>query len=119
MNKAVNRISQQVKIPGFRPGKAPRSVVERHVGRGAILQEALDQLVPDAYTEAVTAEEIEVIDQPDIEVTSTEPLAFKATVAVRPTIELNDYEAIRIPLPESNVTDEDREDALKIGRAHV
>jgi trigger factor len=112
MNKAVNRISQQVKIPGFRPGKAPRSVVERHVGRGVILQEALDQLVPDAYTEAVTAEEIEVIDQPDIEVTSTEPLVFKATVAVRPTIELNDYEAIRIPLPETKVSDEDREDAL-------
>jgi trigger factor len=112
MNKAVNRISRQVKIPGFRPGKAPRNVVERHVGRGAILQEALDQLVPDAYTEAVQAEEIEVIDQPDIELTSTEPLAFKATVAVRPTIELNDYLAIRIPLPEAKVTDEDREDAL-------
>ena len=112
MTKAVNRISQQVRIPGFRPGKAPRSVVERHVGRGAILQEALDQLVPDAYTEAVQAEEIEVIDQPDIELTSTEPLAFKATVAVRPTIDLNDYEAIRIPLPEARVSDEDREDAL-------
>ncbi len=112
MNKAVNRISQQVRIPGFRPGKAPRNIVERHVGRGAILQEALDQLVPDAYTEAVQAEEIEVIDQPDIELTSTEPLAFKATVAVRPTIDLNDYLDIRIPLPEAKVTDEDREDAL-------
>ena len=112
MTKAVNRISQQVRIPGFRPGKAPRNVVERHVGRGAILQEALDQLVPDAYTEAVESEAIEVIDQPDIELTSTEPLAFKATVAVRPDIQLNDYEAIRIPLPETNVTDEDREDAL-------
>lgn len=112
MKKAVNRISQQVKIPGFRPGKAPRGVVERHVGKGMILQEALDQLVPDAYTEAVQAEEIEVIDQPDIEVISTEPLSFKATVAVRPTIELNDYESIRIPLPETKVSDEDREDAL-------
>lgn len=112
MTKAVNRISQQVRIPGFRPGKAPRNVVERHVGRGAILQEALDQLVPDAYTEAVESESIAVIDQPDIELTSTEPLAFKATVAVRPDIQLNDYEAIRIPLPETNVTDEDREDAL-------
>ena len=112
MKKAVNRISQQVKIPGFRPGKAPRGVVERHVGKGMILQEALDQLVPDAYTEAIQAEEIEVIDQPDIEVISTEPLSFKATVAVRPTIELNDYEAIRIPLPETKVSDEDREDAL-------
>jgi trigger factor len=112
MKKAVNRISQQVKIPGFRPGKAPRGVVERHVGKGMILQEALDQLVPDAYTEAIQAEELEVIDQPDIEVISTDPLSFKATVAVRPTIELNDYEAIRIPLPETKVSDEDREDAL-------
>ena len=112
MKKAVNRISQQVKIPGFRPGKAPRGVVERHVGKGMILQEALDQLVPDAYTEAVQAEEIEVIDQPDIEVISTEPLSFKATVAVRPTIELNDYQSIRIPLPETKISDEDHEDAL-------
>jgi trigger factor len=112
MKKAVNRIAQQVKIPGFRPGKAPRGVVERHVGKGMILQEALDKLVPDAYTEAIQAEELEVIDQPDIEVISTEPLSFKATVAVRPTIALNDYEAIRIPLPETKISDEDREDAL-------
>jgi trigger factor len=112
MAKAVNRISQQVRIPGFRPGKAPRNVVERHVGSGMILQEALDKLVPDIYQEAVEAESIDVIDQPEIELTSTEPLVVRATVPVRPEVELGDYQSIRAPKPEVDVTDEEREDAL-------
>ena len=112
MAKAVNRISKQVKIPGFRPGKAPRNIVERHVGSGAILQEALDKLVPDIYQEAVEAEEIEVIDQPEIELTSTEPLVVRATVPVRPEIDLGDYQSIRASRPEFEVTDEEREAAL-------
>lgn len=112
MTKAVNRISQQVKIPGFRPGKAPRNVVERHVGSGAILQEALDKLVPDIYQEAVEAESIDVIDQPEIELTSTEPLVVRATVPVRPEVDLGDYASIRAPKPEVEVTDEERESSL-------
>ena len=112
MTKAVNRISQQVRIPGFRPGKAPRNIVERHVGSGAILQEALDKLVPDIYQEAVEAEAIEVIDQPEIELTSTEPLIVRATVPVRPEVDLGDYESIRAPKPGVEVTDEERENAL-------
>jgi len=112
MTKAVSRISQQVRIPGFRPGKAPRSVVERHVGSGAILQEALDKLVPDVYQEAVESEAIDVIDQPEIELTSTEPLIVRATVPVRPTVDLGEYLAIRAPKPAVDVTDDEREDAL-------
>ena len=112
MTKAVGRISQQVRIPGFRPGKAPRNVVERHVGSGAILQEALDKLVPDIYQEAVEAEDIDVIDQPEIELTSTEPLIVRATVPVRPTVDLGDYQSIRAPKPEVEVTDEERDGAL-------
>jgi trigger factor len=112
MDKAVNRISQQVKIPGFRPGKAPRNVVERHVGSGAILQEALDKLVPDVVQEAVDSEELEAIDMPDIELTSTDPLVVRATVPVRPNVELGDYLSIRASRPEVEVTDEEREGAL-------
>ncbi len=112
MAKAVNRISKQVKIPGFRPGKAPRKIVERHVGSGMILQEALDKLVPDIYQEAVEAEEIEVIDQPEIELTSTEPLVVRATVPVRPEVDLGDYQSIRASRPEVEVTDDEREGAL-------
>jgi trigger factor len=112
MNKAVNRISQQVKIPGFRPGKAPRSVVERHVGSGAILQEALEKLVPDVVQEAVDSEELEAIDMPEIELTSTDPLVVRATVPVRPNVELGDYLSIRASRPEVEVTDEEREGAL-------
>ena len=112
MAKAVNRISQQVRIPGFRPGKAPRNVVERHVGSGAILQEALDKLLPDVYQEAIEAEAIRVIDQPEIELTSTEPLVVRATVPVAPEIDLGDYQSIRVPRPDAAVTDDEREQAL-------
>lgn len=101
MEKAARRIAERVKIRGFRPGKAPRPIVEQTVGRGAILQEALDQLVPDVYQEALESESIEPVDQPDIELTSTEPLVVKATVPVRPSIELRDYAALRVPRPEA------------------
>ena len=100
METAARRISEKVKIRGFRPGRAPRPVVEQTVGRGAVLQEALDQLVPDVYREALESESIEPVDQPDIELTSTEPLVVKATVPVRPSIELRDYATLRVPRPE-------------------
>ena len=77
-----------------------------------ILQEALDKLVPDIYQEAVEAEEIEVIDQPEIELTSTEPLVVRATVPVRPEVDLGDYQSIRASRPEVEVTDDEREGAL-------
>lgn len=110
--KAINRISQKVKIPGFRSGKAPRKIIEKHVGPALILQEALDKLLPDIYQEVVETEEIEVIDQPDIELISTEPLVVSATVPVRPDVDLGDYKSIRVSPPEVEVTNEERDGAL-------
>jgi len=100
METAARRISEKVKIRGFRPGKAPRPVVEQTVGRGAVFQEALDQLLPDLYREALESESIDPVDQPDIELTSTEPLVVKATVPVRPSVELRDYASLRVPRPD-------------------
>ncbi len=112
MDKAVQRLSEQVKIPGFRPGKAPRAIVERTVGHPALLQEALDQLLPDLYREAIESEAIEAIGQPEFELQSTEPVVVHAKVPVRPTIDLNDYASVRAPRPEAEATPEQVEDSL-------
>lgn len=106
MERAVSRISRQVRIPGFRPGKADRRTVERHVGTAAILQEALEELVPEVYNEALESEQIEAIDQPEFELESTDPLVVKATVPVRPQVDLKDYRSMRVPREEIEVTEE-------------
>ncbi len=112
MSKAVRRVAQQIKIPGFRPGKAPREVVERTVGRSALVQEALDELMPDLYQETLESEEIEAIAQPEFELESLDPLIVNAKVPVRPTIELNDYRSLRAPREDVTATDEQVEGAI-------
>ena len=96
MSKAYSRLVHKVSIPGFRKGKAPRDVLERHIGRDALFQEALDQLIPEAYEEALQEQKIAAIDRPKIELIKTDPVTFKATVPVRPTVKLGDYKQIRI-----------------------
>jgi trigger factor len=71
-------------------------MLERHVGRDRILREAIDILIPEAYNEALEEEDIDAIGQPDIELTQDEPLAFKATVPIRPTVELGDYRKLSV-----------------------
>ena len=112
LEKAVKKVSQQVRIPGFRPGKAPRDIVERTVGRPALLQEAIEDLLPDLYSEALAEQEIEAIDQPEIELKSTEPLVVSATVPVRPTIDLGEYAALRVPKDDVVATPEQIDEAI-------
>jgi trigger factor len=78
------------------------------LGHDAICHEALDSLIPEVYREAVDQEEIDPVESPDVEISSTEPLVVKATVPVRPTIQLADYESMRLPrepilIPEERV----------------
>ena len=107
MNQAYRRVVTRARIPGFRPGKAPRAMVERYLGRETLLQEALDRLVPEVYDEALKSEGIDAIDQPELEMPQLEPVIVKATIPVRPTIELGEYRAIRIE-PETVSVAEDR-----------
>ena len=97
MDKAYRKLAGRVNVPGFRKGKTPRPMLERHIGRGRIVEEAIDIAVPDAYNQAIEQEDVDAIGQPRIELVSAEPLSFKATVPVRPTVELGDYKSIRIP----------------------
>jgi trigger factor len=96
LGQAYRRLAQRTKVPGFRKGKTPRDMLERYIGREAIRREALDILIPEVYRQALDEENIEPVDAADIEVIQEEPLIFKATVPVRPTVELGDYRSVRV-----------------------
>lgn len=99
IGRAYRKVAKQVKIPGFRQGKVPRRVIEARFGKEALYQEALDELIPIAYEEAVQSTQIEPIDQPtvtDYEIEEGKPLKFTATVEVTPEVELGEYKGIKV-----------------------
>ena len=96
MESAYRRLVKQVKIPGFRSGKATREVLERHIGREKLTEEALSDLLPRATQEAITKQEITAFARPVVEVTQDEPLIFTATIPLPPTVELGDYKSLRL-----------------------
>src|SRR6185503_17829399 len=106
--EAVRHLSQRTKIHGFRPGKAPRAVVERAVGSEAILEEAMDHLVQRAYRDALVEHQILPLAQADVKVEQGEegkPVIFTATVPVRPDVQLGDYRNFKFE-PEIETIDE-------------
>jgi len=113
--RAFQKLAQKVKVPGFRPGKAPRSLLERAVGAEALQDEVVKFLVPDSYEEAVQISSIEPVDTPEIEIVQFEkdkPLIFKASVSVKPEVKLGDYKNHGLTLSEVEVTDEEVSQAL-------
>jgi trigger factor len=113
LDKAYNRLVGKVKIPGFRKGKTPRPILERHIGKDALFQEALDHLIPDAYQKALSEQKIEPISRPEISIINTEPLIFKAIVPVLPTIKLGDYKGIRVESKPVEVSEKEVEAAIE------
>jgi trigger factor len=112
-DKAVRKLAPKAKVPGFRPGKAPPAMVRRYFGEERVMDEALDDLVPDVYKEALDADEsIEPIARPRLVVETMEPLVVKATIPVRPTVELGDYKAVRVPIEEVAVDESRVDDTL-------
>jgi trigger factor len=94
VDDAVRRLSRRTRVAGFRPGKAPRAVLERVLGAATIMDEAVEHLVSDAYREAILERDILPLSQPDVEVVQAEPgkpVIFKATVPIRPEVTLGDY----------------------------
>jgi trigger factor len=107
---AVRRLSRRTRVPGFRPGKAPRPVLERHLGPGVVHDEAVEHLVQDAYREALVEEEILPLTNAEVDIVQAEegqPLIFKATVQVRPDVELGDYKNFNFR-PEIDTIDDAR-----------
>jgi trigger factor len=109
-DRAYKELAKQVRLPGFRPGKAPAKLLEARVGRGAVLQQVVNDALPSRYSEAVTATEVTPLGQPEIEVTKIEDgeeLVFTAEVDVRPDIELPDLSALKISVEPIEINDDE------------
>ncbi|GAB4209429.1 MAG: trigger factor [Roseiflexaceae bacterium] len=115
LDRAARRISQKVNIPGFRKGKAPRFIVENYFGRGALIEEASDDLINRSFREALEQHQIEPVGKASLEDVhfDEEPFRFRVTVPVAPTVTLPDYHSISAPLEVPETTDELVEQALK------
>jgi trigger factor len=113
---AAKQLARQVRIPGFRPGKAPRQVVEARLGGArALRDEALREILPDYYARAISATEVEPISAPELNVTSGQEeggVEFDAIVEVRPQVHLTGHGALRVTIPSPIATDEELDQLL-------
>jgi trigger factor len=119
-DRAFKELAKQIRLPGFRPGKAPRKLLEARIGRGAVLEQVVNDALPGRYSEAVTSSEIKPLGQPEIEITKledNEELVFTAEVDIRPEIELPDLEALKFTVDPIEVTDEEVDAELESLRA--
>lgn len=116
LDAAYKKIAQQINVPGFRRGKVPPAVIDRQVGRGVVLDEAINEVVPAKYMEALQENELEPLAQPEIEVTKFEDndgLEFTAEVDVKPQFELPAYDGIEAEVEDVVVTDADVEEQVQ------
>jgi trigger factor len=116
LDAAYKKIAQQINVPGFRRGKVPPLVIDRQVGRGVVLDEAINDALPKLYVEALQANELEPLAQPEIDITrfeDNETLEFTAEVDVRPEVELPDYKSLEVSVDDVAVTDADVEEEVQ------
>ncbi|GAB2457417.1 trigger factor [Streptomyces incanus] len=116
LDAAYKKINQQVTVKGFRKGKVPARVIDQRFGRGAVLEEAVNDALPKFYTEAVNEAELNPLGQPEVDITELkdgETLNFTAEVDIRPTIEIPDYSGIEVEVDAVEVTEEDVDKAVE------
>ena len=116
MEKAYQKQKSRISLPGFRKGKAPRKMIESMYGKGVFMEDAVNSLVPQEYTKALGECNLEIVSQPEINVTQMEPgkaLIFTADVAVKPEVTLGDYKGVEVPKSEIAVTDEEVDAEVK------
>ena len=116
LDAAYKKINQQVTVKGFRKGKIPARVIDQRFGRGAVLEEAVNDALPKFYTDAVNEAELSVLGQPEVDITELkdgETLNFTAEVDVRPAIEIPDFSGIEVEVDAVEVTDEDVDKAVE------
>lgn len=116
LDAAYKKINQQVSVPGFRKGKIPARVIDQRFGRGAVLEEAVNDALPKFYTEAVNEGELNPLGQPEVDITElkdNELLTFTAEVDIRPAIEIPDYSGIEVTVDAVEISDEDVEKSVE------
>ncbi|HEX6918218.1 MAG TPA: trigger factor [Phycicoccus sp.] len=117
LDQAYKTIASQIQVPGFRRGKVPSRIIDQRVGRGAVVQEAVNEALPKFFAEAVEAEEVRAIGQPDVDITAVpleegQDLEFTVETDVRPEIELPELEGMAVEVDAVEVTDADVEERL-------
>jgi trigger factor len=119
LDKAYASIAKQVRVPGFRPGKAPARIIDQRVGRAAVLEEAVQDALPRAYSDAVRTNDLRALGQPEIELTKLEDgdsIAFTAEVDVRPEVTLPQYEGIEVSVDDAVVDEADVDEQVSAMR---
>lgn len=115
LDAAYQAIAKQVSIPGFRKGKVPSRIIDQRVGRAAVLEEAVNDVLPKAYEEALRENSVVPLGRPDVEVTEIadgQSLTFTAEVDTRPEFDLPDYSGIAVEVEDAEVTDDEVEEQL-------
>ncbi len=116
LDAAYKSIAQQINVPGFRKGKVPPAVIDRQVGRGPVLDQAINEALPGFYVQALQENDLQPLTQPEIDVTKLEDndtFAFTAEVDVRPDIEVPSYEGIEVRVDDVKVADEDVDEQVE------
>jgi trigger factor len=116
VDSVLRQFSREARIPGFRPGKVPRKVLEAHLGPNVVRGEALREAIPDHYEAAVRQHELEPIAPPDIDITGGEdggPVQFHAVVEVRPEVEISGYDSLSITIPSVTPSEADVDEQIE------
>jgi trigger factor len=119
LDKAYKDIAQQINVPGFRRGKVPPMVIDRQVGRGAVLEQAINEVVPQKYVEALQSHDLQPLAQPEVEITridDNEAIEFTAEVDVRPEFTLPDWHGLSAEVEDTAVSDDDVEEQVAARR---
>ncbi|MGY1844355.1 trigger factor [Modestobacter sp. SYSU DS0875] len=117
--EVYKELRNQVRIPGFRPGKVPNRVIDQRIGRPVVLEQVVQHAVPEVYSEAIRENQVRVITQPEVEVTRLEDgelLAFTAEVDVAPSLELPALDSLAVTVDDVEVTDEEIEQQISVMR---
>ncbi len=116
IEKAYKKLVKKVNVPGFRKGKAPKTILERYIGKQALYDEAVEMVLPEAYMKAVEDTGIEPVAQPELEMVQAEegkPVVFKAKVVVKPEVKLGQYTGLEVARPDESVSEEEIQKELE------
>ena len=117
LDAAYKKIAQQINVPGFRRGKVPPMVIDRQIGREAVVAQAMDPILSSSYTEALRENDLEPLSQPELEITreieGDGPLEFTVEVDIKPDFELPDYDGLEARVDDLEVTDADVEEQVQ------
>ena len=112
LDRVYRRLVNRVQIPGFRKGKAPRSILENHMGREAMLREGLDIILPESIDRAISEEKLEPFGDPDMELVELDPMSVKAVVPLEPVVDLGNYGELRLEAEPVEVTQQQVDEAI-------